>query len=262
MSNIPPNRTAIRDIIYNLVEDAVNKNGDDEEIEVLEDDLLDDIIDEEIPIEDIQEDEEIPIEEIIEEVEEDEEEEDEIGSKQNPTIKFMGREYDRDTATVGFVIIFLWVLIWKYTGLYKTLMTEKNGQHDLLFTFIFLIFIVYVLLNIGTSGTSSGGVVYELNILLTVEQMISILFGTVVLFTLFGKNLPVHENCQPVVFKLMMSIVIILSISSLWVNVWTSGRTFRALRKFKQQIYNIALTLFITVGLIFVKGGQCKGNIK
>lgn len=188
-----------------------------------------------------------------------EEEENDIGEKKNPIVNIFGNEYDKDSLIIGILLVVLWGLIWRYSGLYKTLALSFNKKFstDISFIVIFFLFIVYVLLNIVTAGVSSGGVVYELNILLTVEQMISILFGTVVLFVLFNKNLPVDDNCRPVLLKLGMSIVIILTISSLWVNVWTSGRAFRSVRKFKQGLYNIALTLFIIIGLIFLKGNKC-----
>ena len=131
-------------------------------------------------------------------------------------------------------------------------------KHDPLFRIIKLLFIAYLLVNWYTSGTSSGGVVYELNILLTVEQMISILFGTVVLFTIFSDKLNVHTSCKSVIFRLNMSIMVILTAASLWINVITTGQMFRAIRKFKQGIYNVALTFFIIVGMIYIKGNQCQ----
>ncbi len=174
-----------------------------------------------------------------------------IDEHQNPVLVILGKKYDIDSIAVGLLIICIWILIWKTSGLWKTL------RYDISFTIIFFLFIFYNLTSIVTAGTASGSSVYELNILLTVEQMISILFGTIVLFALFGKNLPVHENCRPVVLKIVMSIVVVLTTASLWVSVWTSGRAFRTIRRFKQGIYNVALVLFIIVSLIFIKGNKC-----
>lgn len=245
MSTIPPGTTSIDDLDPELIEAAEDILNDDQDIEVDEIDTPEEAVSP-TPVDELDE-----LVEEVEDEEEEEEEESEIGEKQNPIIAFAGQEYDRDSTIVGLLILFMWSLIWRSSGLSKAL------EHDTSFKFIYFIFAIYVLLNISTSGKTSGGVVYELNILLTVEQMISILFGTVVLFALFGKNLPVHENCRPVVFRLSMSIVVILTTASLWVNVWTSGRTFRAVRKFKQGVYNVALTLFIIIGLIFIKGNEC-----
>jgi len=181
-----------------------------------------------------------------------EEVQEDIRENKNPVISLFGVEYDLDSTIVMFLIVFIWVFIWSSTGLYKTL------KYDAMFISIFFIFIVYSILNVATSGTSSGGVVYELNILLTVEQMISILFGTMVLFSVFYTKLPfVQESCTKIIFRLNMSIIIILCTASLWVNLITSGRMFRAIRKFKQGVYNIALTLFMLIGLILFKGVQC-----
>jgi hypothetical protein len=221
------------------------------------DELADDVLaedDEELEIDEIDDEPEeavspTPVEEELEE--EEEEEEDDIGEKKNPTFTLLGKEYDWDSVIVGLLIIVIWILIWRTSGLAKTL------KYDRVFGVIFILFIAYVLLNTYTAGNSSGGVVYELNILLTVEQMVSILFGTIVLFAIFEKNIPVHDNCRTIIRRLSMSIVVILTTASLWVNVFTSGRAFRAVRKFKQGVYNVALTLFILVGLIFLKGNKC-----
>jgi hypothetical protein len=207
---------------------------------------------EKTPIEDLEDDTPIEVKEdavspttpvIVDELE-DEEEDVGFGEKKNTTWSLFGNEYDVDTTVVLLLTIVIWIIIWRSSGLYKTL------RYDPIFIIIFLLFILYSIINIFTSGTTSGGVVHELNILLTVEQMISILFGTVVLFALFFNKIPLHQNCKSVVYRLTLSIIIILTTASLWVNVITSGRAFRAIRKFKQGIYNISLALFILIGLI------------
>lgn len=185
---------------------------------------------------------------------EESEEDKTANAKQNATIPMFllfGEQVDKDSAIVIYMIIFLWIVLWRVSNLYKTL------KYDRIFSIIFFSFIFYMLMNITTSGTTSGGVIYELNILLTVEQMISILLGTVILFTLFEHKLPIHESCRGIIKRIMFLIIIILTLSSLWVNVITTGRAFRAIRKFKQGVYNIALILFMIVCLLFIKGNQC-----
>lgn len=179
---------------------------------------------------------------------------DEIGEKQNPTVNIFGHKYDKDTIVINFLIILIWCLIWKVSGLWAVL------RYDVLFAVIFFAFILYNIMTISVAGTSSGGVVYELNILLTVEQMISILLGTMAMFCLFGKNLSVDASCREVITKLSTCILIILTLASMWVNVWITGRAFKAVRKFKQGIYNVALTLFIIIGIILIKGNCPEKN--
>jgi hypothetical protein len=181
-----------------------------------------------------------------EEKKEEEKEESEINEKENPTIYILGKHIDRDSFIVHMIIIAIWIFIWHMTNLLRAV------WKDAIFTTVFLSFIIYNLASIATAGTSSGGVVYELNILLTVEQMVSILFGTIVLFALFHKNIP-STKCEQIVTSICVYNIIILTISSLWVSVWTSGRAFRSIRKFKQGIYNIALSLFILIGVIYLK---------
>lgn len=204
-------------------------------------------------LKDIEEEAVSPITPVIEvDVEDEDEDENGFGEKKNATWTLFGNEYDVDTTVVLLLTVVIWIIIWRSSGLYKTL------RYDPIFIIIFLLFILYSIINIFTSGTSSGGVVHELNILLTVEQMISILFGTVVLFALFSEKIPLHQNCKAVVSRLTLSIIIILTTASLWVNVITTGRAFRAIRKFKQGVYNISLTLFILIGIIFMKGKDCE----
>lgn len=188
-----------------------------------------------------------------EEEEETEEEESEINEKRNPIVPFFGYELDLDSFIVHGLIISIWLTIWFGTGL-RT-MVGKN----IIFSIVFVLFLIYNILSVFTAGTSSGGVVYELNILLTVEQMVSILLGAVILFTLFYKNLPIVTACSPIVNKLCVSNVILLTMASLWVSVWTSGRAFRFIRKFKQGLYNIALMIMIIVGLLLLHG-KCNGS--
>jgi hypothetical protein len=185
-----------------------------------------------------------------------EEPDSEIGEHENPTIKVGGYKLDVDSLIVCFLAIFIWVLVWATSGLFGTL------KYDFSFIVIFFTFIIYMFVMCITSGFSAGNVIYELNILLNVEQMIAILYGTMILFALFNHNLysqlGLPDTCKPVVFKLIMNIVLILTLSSLWINVFTSGRSFRALRKFKQAVYNISLTLFVIICLIFIKNKECR----
>jgi hypothetical protein len=176
-----------------------------------------------------------------------EEEDEGINEKTNPTWDFFGYKLDLDSTIVFIAIIVIWVWIWHITGLRRTLMK------DTLFTFIFISFIIYCIGNILTAGHRSGGVVYELNILLTVEQMVSILFGTFVLFTIFLYRIDMHDTCRALVKQLITYNIIILTCASLWVSIWTSGRAFRAIRKFKQGLYNVSLSFFILIGFLYLK---------
>lgn len=180
-----------------------------------------------------------------------EETESEIGEKKNPTINVFNHNIDVDSAIVMLLLIFIWSVIWKTTGLWEVL------KYDMTFKFVFYLFVIYSIINMFTSGNSSGSIIYELNILMNVEQMVSILFGTMVMFTLFHHNLQLSDGCKRLVFHIMLSIIIIMTIISLWVNLFNSGRSFRALRKFKQGIYNIALMLFLIVGLIYIQRKEC-----
>jgi hypothetical protein len=167
----------------------------------------------------------------------------EIIEKGNPTIEFLGLELDVDSSVIMLTSVAIWVLIWYNSGLLRDL--KRNWMYLVIFGF----FILYTVANMITSGSKSGSVLYELNILLTVEQMIAILFGTVIVFVIFNDKLSIHPNAKSMINKLAFILVILLSVSSLWINVITSGRAFRAIRKGKQALYNIAYCLFIVIGL-------------
>jgi hypothetical protein len=169
-------------------------------------------------------------------------ESEELHETDNQAVNLFGYNFDIDTIIIVFVILTIWFLVWKTTGLFDQLFGI------FIFKFIFVLFIVYMLSNILTSGTTSGGVVYELNILLTVEQMISILLGTIIMFTLFLPRLGLMDpKLQDITFKINLSIITILASASMWVTVITSGRVFRGVRKFKQGMYNMALILLIII---------------
>jgi len=172
-----------------------------------------------------------------------------IGKSDNPTILVGGRKLDYDTMLVMLVTVVAWITIWQQSGLLSQILRNPS------LLFVFVAFIGYSIMNVYTSGTTSGGVMYELNILLTVEQMISILFGTMVLFAVFYQRIPfIPDRCKFTIHKLIIPIVMVLTISSMWLNLVTSGRSFRALRKLKQGFYNIALALFIVITVVLLKG--------
>lgn len=172
-----------------------------------------------------------------------------IGKSDNPTISIGGVALDYDTMLVMLVTVVAWVTIWQQSGLLSQIIRNPS------LLFVFLSFIGYCIMNVYTSGSTSGGVMYELNILLTVEQMISILFGTMVLFAVFYQRIPfIPDRCKFTIHKLIIPIVLVLTISSMWLNLVTSGRSFRALRKLKQGFYNIALALFIVISIVLLKG--------
>ena len=170
--------------------------------------------------------------------------EEEIREKQNPIFELFGLRLDIDSTIAIGLGIFVWVYIWHVTGLLDLIHKKYS------YLVIFSMFILYSLVNIVTSGSKSGGVVYELNILLTVEQMISILFGTMVVLTLFSEKIPTHPEIKRTVSRILISILMMLSLASMWINVITSGRAFRAIRKTKQSFYNISLALVATIGVL------------
>lgn len=170
---------------------------------------------------------------------------------QNPVIVIRGKKYDSDTIKIAIVIITIWVIIWYNTGLLEIIKADK------IFLVIFAGFILWVIGNILTAGTTSGSVIFETNTLLTVEQMISILFGTMVIFALFHRKLKLESACKDFVGTIIAYIILLLGMASMWVNLINSGRIFKAIRRFKQSIYNIALSLFMTICLIAIRGGPC-----
>ncbi len=169
---------------------------------------------------------------------------DTIHERENPTVNLFGLILDRDSLFVTLTAIATWILIWSYTGLLQKI------PSNWIFLVIFSSFIIYTILNLLSSTPTSGNALYELNILLTVEQMVAILFGTVIVFVLFSDRLNIHVEAKRVIERIGYATLILLSISSLWVNVITSGRAFRVVRKGKQAIYNIAYVLFIAIGFL------------
>ena len=154
---------------------------------------------------------------------------------------------DLDTTIVLGLSLAIWVFIFQYSGMFRLLKV-----HPIIMG-VFVTFIVYSIANLLTSGHTSGGVVYELNILLTVEQMISILLGSFLLLCLFLYKLQAPEPLRPLLTRLSVIIVLLLACASAWVNIISSGRTFRALRKFKQSLYNIALALFAIICILLLE---------
>ena len=174
-----------------------------------------------------------------------------VAEHRNPTIHINGYDIDIDSMVVILINIILWILFWFFSGIYVLI------GRDLLSTILFFGFIVYMICNIIISGNTSGNVMYELNILMSVEQMVAILFGAIVLFTMFIPHFQtISSECRSVVQRIAVLILIVLTLASLWINLWTNGRAFRMVRKLKQGLYNLALCLFLMICIILSRG-QC-----
>jgi hypothetical protein len=165
----------------------------------------------------------------------------------NPTFDILNFKIDIDSLIVMGICLVSWIGIWRYTPLWQLL---SRGRWY--YKAVFGGFILYTLANVVTSGNKSGTVQYELNILLTVEQMISIMFGTVVVFLLFGDRLNLPSDAQQVVSLVSCIMLVVLGFASMWINVVTTGRAFRSVRKGKQAAYNIAYALFVVLGLVAI----------
>lgn len=166
----------------------------------------------------------------------------EIKESRLPTIDLLGYTIDRDALIVGVCVLLLWILlclfILRNTGL-STVFSMAIGL-------IMLLFAVYIIASVFSSEPSAGGVVFELANLTSVEQMISVITGSFILFFGLMLFLPSPDDrMKRVLCSLSLVSMLLIGAISMWVNTIMTGRAFRNLRKIKQAGYNIVLCLFI-----------------
>jgi hypothetical protein len=176
-----------------------------------------------------------------------------IRESKTPTILIAGHQVDRDAVILGVSTLIVWGTICWYI--------MNNIQLPPMFkwpvTIIMSLFAVYIVVAVLSMDPSSGGIVFELNNLTSVEQMISVILGSFVVFfglIFFIPSIPTET--RHVLITLACVSLLLLGVISMWVNTIMSGRAFRNLRRFKQAMYNMVLCLFIIQNWILLSSSM------
>jgi len=134
--------------------------------------------------------------------------------------------------TAGIVLVYF---IWKYLGLFSLFETHK---------FVAIIFIAQIVLFIAqifTSSTKVASYNMESNMLIGIDQINSVLLGTIILYSVFAQDTNAYEN------KLIYSNIIISCIFLIHISIPRDANNIRSLRKVKQVGLNIVLFLFVII---------------
>jgi len=165
-----------------------------------------------------------------------------IREKKTPVITIGSWNVDRDAVFMGCGTMLLWGGICFY--IMRNI--KLNPVFKVPVSIIMALFAVYIIVAVLSMDPSAGGIVFELNNLTSVEQMISVILGSFVVFFGLIFFIPnVSINTRKVLITIACVSLLLLGIISMWVNTIMSGRAFRNLRRFKQAIYNMVLCLFV-----------------
>ena len=154
-----------------------------------------------------------------------------------PTLNIPLLEIEVDQSSLmayifGIVITYF---IWKYLELFSLFERHK---------FIGIVFITQIVLFIAqifTSSTKVASYDTESNILLSINQIKSVMLGSIILYAVFSKETNRFEQ------RLLYTTIIINCIFLVYVSVPRDENYIRQIRKIKQVGLNIVIFLFIII---------------
>ena len=147
------------------------------------------------------------------------------------TITILGRKVDKISFYIFLGSIIVIILLYYFSGVFKLAQNHK-------YLYVLMIASVLFFVNqIFTSSTTTAGTAIERDELISLSELIIVLFSSLVLFFVFNKN--TRNN------KILVIAIIILAINLIFISGQKSGTHYRTIRKVKQSLFNMALFMFI-----------------
>ena len=155
-----------------------------------------------------------------------------------PTINILGLELDRQTSFVTVVSIIVWVIIWKFFGIFNIV----GKQISILFL---IIFIFISLLNLYNSATDVPDSSSEREKLSGQQYFIQGGLAVFILLLVFLYNIPMDVEYKNKIYKILLISLISTCVGTIVINVRNESENIRLVRKIQQAFYNQGIILFI-----------------
>jgi hypothetical protein len=160
------------------------------------------------------------------------------------TIRFLGKDIDLKSLYISILAIISSILIWYYTDILSDLIVDNN------LLILFSVLIINFIAQIFTSSISAGSITLEQSKLLAVNQINSLLIGTILVFIFIMK---IHTDTNTKIFSVATILIIMNLLNSMNLSVRKNGSSIRTLRKIKEVFLNISITLFASLVYISMK---------
>lgn len=166
--------------------------------------------------------------------------------KEANKLYIFGIKFDLIGLIVNIVAILMWILIWKYTGLFKL--------NCLILNLFFIVIIIFRIIQLYLEKDEKTAYITEEQAFVkNVREMSLVVFGaTMLLITalLYADNFKINpEKKNNYIILAIVNILLILSIISL--SIPNKANYFRALRISRGMLYNTACFMLITFFLKF-----------
>ena len=155
-----------------------------------------------------------------------------------PTINILGLELDRQTSFVTVGSIIVWVIIWKFFGIFNIV-----GKH---ISILFLIIFIFIsLLNLYNSATDVPDSSSEREKLSGQQYFIQGGLAVFILLLVFLYNIPMDVEYKNKIYKILLISLISTCVGTIVINVRNESENIRLVRKIQQAFYNQGIILFI-----------------
>jgi len=157
---------------------------------------------------------------------------DDIKLMTDDTYLMFGRKFDKNSVIVSFVSFITLNAIFMYFDFFR------NGLDNPDVIGVYIVSVMFLIARLMMESDKFGGFVYEQEALYALEQMNSLLLGSLVVILYFGKDAVGHR-------KLLLLALAILLLNNLNVAVAEDGDDIKTIRSYKEGALNLSIFLII-----------------
>jgi hypothetical protein len=166
--------------------------------------------------------------------------EEELNLKDTDTIQIRNMKFDKTSFIILISAMVIFTIIWAAAGLFGE--TKKTKGLFVIYIIAMKIFVYQIIY----SSTFTGNITYEQSNLVSLEQLGSMFVGSIVVLTVFISNIKPYK-LHPKTFTILMLCIMLGSLMYVVISFRKTGYNLRIVRKVKQAIFNIVISLFIAI---------------
>ena len=148
------------------------------------------------------------------------------------TLFIFGRRFDKNSVIITITSIIILNVVYMHFGYFQ------NGIKNPDMVVVYLFAIVFLIGRLIMESDKYGGFVYEQESLLAIEQMNSLLLGSLVIIIYFGNDIVGDK-------RLLRVSLVLLLLNSLNIAVIEDGDRIKTIRTWKEGVLNFAIFLIV-----------------
>jgi len=157
---------------------------------------------------------------------------DDVKLNVDDTLFIFGRRFDKNSVIITITSIIILNVVYMHFGYFQ------NGIKNPDMVVVYLFAIVFLIGRLIMESDKYGGFVYEQESLLAIEQMNSLLLGSLVIIIYFGNDIVGDK-------RLLRVSLVLLLLNSLNIAVIEDGDRIKTIRTWKEGVLNFAIFLIV-----------------